>query len=68
MEHCLFNKTTDCRLTPCTQAQGVRCCGACPYRKNCISRCQIPEQRDAKKKSLPDEIPDGDQLAMEGMT
>ena len=65
MAHCLFKKTTDCRLQPCTEAQGVRCCGACPYRKNCHSRCKIPDKAVAVRKSLPDIQPEGEQMKME---
>jgi hypothetical protein len=63
---CLFKKTTACRQEPCTEAQGVRCCGACPYRKNCVSRCKIPEQL-AQKNTPQDEVATGDQLTMEDM-
>lgn len=39
-ESCIRCPTVYCRTHPCTQAQGVRCCGACPYRQNCKSKCE----------------------------
>ena len=67
MNTCLFIKSTDCRMQPCTEAQGVRCCCACPYQKNCVSRCLVPGNRADKEKQQED-CACMDQLTMEGMT
>lgn len=38
-DNCIITPTVYCRHSPCTEAQGVRCCGACPNFKNCASKC-----------------------------
>lgn len=68
MSCCLFKKTAACRMAPCTEAQGVRCCSACPYRKNCQSRCHIPEQMAAEIKTPTDTETVGEQMKMEEIT
>ena len=37
-DSCVRCSTVYCRLSPCTQANEVRCCAACSS-KNCSSRC-----------------------------
>ena len=37
---CLVDGTQFCRFAPCTEAQGVRCCGACPFHETCTSGCE----------------------------
>ena len=39
-DSCIHCTTVFCRHKPCTEAQDVRCCGACPYRKSCKSKCE----------------------------
>ena len=68
MSCCLFKKTAGCRFEPCTEAQGVRCCSACPYRKNCTSRCTVPDQMAAERKAPPEEKTEGEQMKMEELT
>ena len=65
MPHCLFKKTTACRMATCTEAQGVRCCSTCPYRKNCRSGCDIPAKAAAERKTPPDAQSEGEQMEME---
>lgn len=36
---CVFDCEHSCGLAPCTEAQGVKCCGACPFKNNCNSAC-----------------------------
>lgn len=44
-QSCLVDGTQLCRFAPCTEAQGVRCCGHCPFRKTCTSGCEKIERR-----------------------
>lgn len=44
-QSCLVDGTQLCRFAPCTEAQGVRCCGHCPFRKTCTSGCEKFERR-----------------------
>jgi hypothetical protein len=65
MPCCLFKKTAACRMATCTEAQGVRCCSICPYRKKCHSRCEIQEQMAAERKASPETQSEGEQLKLE---
>ena len=38
-ESCVHCPTVYCRLHPCTEAQGIRCCAAC-ISKKCSSMCE----------------------------
>lgn len=38
---CVRCPTVFCRLFPCTEAQGVKCCAACDHFKNCkTAKCE----------------------------
>ena len=67
MPHCLFKKAATCRMAACTEAQGVRCCSTCPYRKNCRSGCDIPAKAAAERKTPPDAQSEGEQMELEGL-
>lgn len=45
MNECLIDGK-ECRFTPCTQAQGIICCGRCLYR--CSSGCEKVKNRGTK--------------------
>ena len=46
-DKCLYNDI-ECRMRPCTEAQGVRCCRDCDYNHNCSSKCHMKPKAPTK--------------------
>lgn len=46
---------TRCRMRPCTEAQGVKCCGECEFK--CESRCKKGEPKAEPNKWSAQEVP-----------
>lgn len=43
------NYNIECRMRPCTAAQGVFCCRACEFNKTCTSKCKIRDSKEVKR-------------------
>ena len=51
-DNCIHHDIT-CRMRPCAEAQGVKCCQECDFNKNCQSKCSIKPKSQQKKIKMP---------------